>query len=732
MRQGTAVGFQHAVIVAVLAAAGGVARAEPPPPLDVAVGFDGGWRVGSWTPLVISSTTAGLRDGEPVSVWVEDPDGQFVRSPPAVAAATADGRVEARFSVRFGRPTGRLRIGHGPTVLAPEPPPTHGDLRLAGSIPSTERVIVTYGRVPAGSRAARLLDREQGTTTRVIEAAAAGAIAFAARDYDAADAVIVCGSAVADLPPSAVAALDAWVSNGGRLVFLAGGSAATIATGSTAATRWLPGEFTSLLPLRRLGAVEAYARAGGLAERVPAEGLLVPQFSGRTAGVVDVAAFEGAGGLPLMVRRAYGMGTITWMGLDLDLGPLLGWSGCDTLLMAALGGRIQSGLERPLTESGDAADLAGQLRSALDTFPMVGGGSAVRPVPFELIAGLGLLYVLCLYPFDWWFVSRQGRPWLAWLTLPVLAIGFSAAAWGLKDRWGIGREPLAHTAEVVDFDAADGRVRGSSWAAVIAAGNGRLDVAVSADEASGALSGSGVGDGAAVSWCESAGRGFGGLDAAVPHPSLAAADYGYEETLARLDGVPIAAASSRVFEAEWSAAVREPVVTATLARTEQGTLAGGVAHHLPFPLVGCRLLHAGWLYDLGTLRPGERYDTASGRGPRSLASAITRRAAAKDRDTATRWDRATTDIDRILEVASFHAAAGGPSYTGLDAGRLARLDMTPLLTVDRAVLVGVADGDRHGTAWTIGLRGVAANVEPRPAAATLCRIVIPLATEPAP
>jgi hypothetical protein len=465
---------------------------------------------------------------------------------------------------------------------------------------------------------------------------------------------------------------------------------------------------------------------------VPAEGLLVPQFSDRTAGVVDVTAFEGAGGLPLMVRRAYGMGTITWMGLDLDLGPLLGWSGCDTLVMAALGGRIQSGLERPLTESGDAADLAGQLRSALDTFPTVGGGSAVRPVPFELIAGLGLLYVLCLYPFDWWFVSRQGRPWLAWLTLPVLAAGFSAAAWGLKDRWGIGREPLAHTAEVVDFDAADGRVRGSSWAAVIAAGNGRLDVAVSADEASGALSGSGVGDGAAVSWCESAGRGFGGLDAAVPHPSLAAADYAYGETLARLDGVPIAAASSRVFEAEWSAAVREPVVTATLARTEQGTLAGGVAHHLPFPLVGCRLLHAGWLYDLGTLRPGERYDTASGRGPRSLASAITRRAAAKDRDTATRWDRATTDIDRILEVASFHAAAGGPSYTGLDAGRLSRLDMTPLLTVDRAVLVGVADGDHHGTTWTIGLRGVAAKVEPRPAAATLCRIVIPLATEPAP
>jgi hypothetical protein len=153
---------------------------------------------------------------------------------------------------------------------------------------------------------------------------------------------------------------------------------------------------------------------------------------------------------------------------------------------------------------------------------------------------------------------------------------------------------------------------------------------------------------------------------------------------------------------------------------------------LPFPLDGCRLLHAGWLYDLGTLRPGERYDTESGRGPRSLASAVTRRGAIKDRDAAVRWDPVSTDVGRILEVAAFHAAAGGTGYTGLDAGRLSRLDMSPLLSVDRAVLVGFAAEGRRAATWRLALRAGADEVAPIPAAATLCRIVISLAAEPTP
>jgi hypothetical protein len=181
---------------------------------------------------------------------------------------------------------------------------------------------------------------------------------------------------------------------------------------------------------------------------------------------------------------------------------------------------------------------------------------------------------------------------------------------------------------------------------------------------------------------------------------LAAADYAYGGSLAVLDDVPVAASSSRLFEADWFGAV-EPsgIVTSTLARDDQDTLRGAVAHHLPFPLVDCRLVHGGWLYDVGRLEPGQRYDTTLGRGPRSLAAAITRRSAAKERDVARRWDSSETDVERILEVAGFHGAAGGSGYTGLEPGRLGRLDLTPLAEVDRAVLVGFAD--RGQATWRV-------------------------------
>jgi hypothetical protein len=220
------------------------------------------------------------------------------------------------------------------------------------------------------------------------------------------------------------------------------------------------------------------------------------------------------------------------------------------------------------------------------------------------------------------------------------------------------------------------------------------------------------------------------MDSAIAHPSLAAADYAYADTRGALRAVPIAAGASRLFEAEWSGTVAADLVDSRLTATAQRTLAGTIAHRLPFPLDRCRLLHAGWLYDVGPLHPGDSYDCGAGRGPRSLASALTRRAAVKERDATPRWDASGTDVARILEVAGFHAAAGGHAYTGLAAGRLGRLDLSPLLAVDRAVLVGEVAASGQVTSWRLSARDGAA--APQPAAPTLVRIVVPVSAESAP
>lgn len=725
-RGATWTGTWVAALMLMLASGGPPTHGAEPGRFDVAAGFGGRWKVGSWTPLVVSATGGGLEAGQEVRLWAEDDDGQFVRSP-AVRATQVGDRVEARLCVRFGRPSGRYRV----EVTSPGGGAATTEDRLVDPIVSTDHVIVAYGDLPSVARAARLVDRDRGSTTVVVSDTPPYAASESQRSFDAADAIVISGHAATRLPVDVREGLDAWVRDGGSLVFVCGASAAEAAATGSPVSGWLPGAFEKLVRLRRLGPIEAYARAGGLVDRVPPDGLPVPRFAGPTPGIVLVSAVE-AGGGPVVARWAHGLGTVTWLGLDLDAEPLRGWSGCDTLLAAALGGRSRGGLDQRSSEQAGMPDMAGQLHAALDTFPAAAtsadqatAGRKVSPVPFEVIAGLGLLYVLCLYPLDWWFVSKQGRPWIAWLTLPILAAGFTAAAWGLKGQWGGGREAIARTADVIDVDAGSGHIRGMSWLAVLSPVNDRLDVAVE-----GATGTACADRQAAVTWWGVAGRGFGGLDAAVGHPSLAAADYGYGGSLAALDDVPIAAAASRLFEAEWSGCADVPVVTSSLALTSQATLAGAVSHHLPFPIENCRLLHAGWLYDVGTLRPGDRYDTATGRGPRSLASALTRRAAAKDRETALTWDPTNADVARIIEVAAFQGAAGGTAYTGLDAGRLGRLDLSPLLAVDRAVLVGTVAEGVPASRWDIG--GGAGPMAAAAAAPTLCRIVIPLAAEAVP
>lgn len=668
---------------------------------EVTVGFDGGGRrTGSWTPVVVSGRPdAPLHAGDTVHVWAEDADGQLVRSPGIAAAADGAEGASARFQVRFGRPTGRLRIE---CVPAGQGSGTVVEHRTAEPVASTETVVLVCGDLPGVERAVRLLGRDGGARPRILTLGRPGgrfAAGGSARDYDGTDVIVVCGSSVDGLGPAVAEGIDAWTRRGGRLVFIAGASAAVDGARSGPVAAWLPSPVERLVTLRRFAALETYARSGRLPGSEAAGGLLVPIFSRRSLpGVVEVAESATSADVPLLVRRGHGLGTIAWLGIDLDTARFRDWPGTDALLAALIGGR-SAPPEPPRDEpTAGPADLAGQLRVALERDV---SDPSTKPVPFEFIAAIGLAYVLCLYPLDWWLVSRgAGRPWLAWLTLPLLVAAFTAAAWGARQRRGTaaeqGRGRVADsltTADVVDIDVESGLVRCGSWACVRSTRNGRIDPRINAvmpavDRVE-----------QVVSWWADAGRGFGGMDAAAAHPSLAAANYRYGSSLAALDAVPIAAAATRLFEAEWTGLAASPAVMSSLVRDRQGTLGGDITHHLPFPLEQCRLMHAGWLYDVGRLEPGQRFDPAAGRGPRSLAAALTRRVAKTDRDIVSRWNSTTGDVGRILEVAGFHAAAGGRSYTGIAPGRLVRLDLSPLLDVQRAVLVGEAP--QGGTAWSV-------------------------------
>ena len=679
------------------------------------VGFDGVYRCGSWTPLVLESTQS---EAAVVTVWVEDPDGQLVGSPAAEVVTLGDGTRQARVRVRFGRPAGRVLVeddSQGLTALQLQPP-----------LESTERVLLVVGDLPSAERASRLLQREDGARLRVVTVADPARLGSDGLDYDGADAIIVCGRTVSAAPPTAAAlrGMDAWVRRGGRLVFIAGASAVQPALSASAAAAWLPGppgkpgSVARMVPLRRAAAIETYCKAGRPLDRGALAGLEVPLLADPAGIDGAIEAWEGNSptDLPLVVRRAHGFGSVTWIGLDIDQGAFRNWQGTDSLLVELLGGRpAKAG--RAGEVSRQTLDLGGQLRLAVDRFP------GVVAVPFEIIAGMALLYIGCLYPLDWWLVSRGGgRPRLAWLTLPLLVAAFTGLAWWTAGRWK-GNRWQASRADIVDIDIAAGIARGTSFAGVWSPDNALLDISVTVPQGYAARPGD-----SAVSWYGISGRGIGATDASTAHPSLAADSYGYQGSAERLAGVPIAASSSRLFEAEWMADEVAKAVVSSLTADVQGTLRGSLESRLPFPLEQCGLLHAGWYYEIGTLAPGGRFVPAAGKGPRTLAAALTRSASVFDRVRTERWSLEETDIDRILEMAGFHAAAGGEAYTSLEAGRLGRIDLSPLLQIDRAVLVGRGPS---GTVWGRSAtaedgRTIPDQFIPSADTSTLWRIVIPL------
>jgi len=701
---------------------------------EVRVGFDGVYRTGSWTPLEVSFPESQPPAG--VAAWVEDPDGQFVRSPVAPIVTGTNGRPAARLVVRFGRPAGRVvleEVTAGSVVadrnllpLTTLPPP----------LPSAEQIMLVLGDLPPADRAARLLSRDDGSRPRVVAvdparstdgAGGKASLGHSARDYDGADAIIASGRAALAADPEVLGGIDDWVLAGGQLVLCAGTTAVEIDRAGGVAAGWLPGAVAKLVPLRRANALETFARASRPLDKSAVSGLQVPIFRAAQALSGTVEAFEGRGpgDMPLVVRRAHGFGTIVWAGVDLDRPPFRDWSGSDSLLVEMLRGR------RAARDAGRAGemergsfDLAAQLRQAIDQFP------GVASIPFEVIAGLGLLYVVSLYPLDWWLAAGRGKNaagrlrsastgWerIGWVSLPLLVAAASWCAWSVGQRWK-GTQWRSSAAALVDFDLESGCMRAAAFAGLWSPVNERLDVAAGPAPVL-ATTAAPRGD---VSWFAAAGRGIGGTDAPAAHPSLAAGDYRYDGSAERLAGLPIAASSSRLFEAELDGRGASPAVESTLEREGQGTLTGAVTNRLPFALHDCVLAHAGWLYEVGRLGPGESFAAGAGRGPRSLAGAITRRTVNKDRDVAVRWDLTERDALRILEVAGFHAAAGGASYTAVESGRLARFDLSALLPLDRAVLVGRGPSP---VAWT--WRATSASDPPSPPAdAALWRIVIPL------
>jgi hypothetical protein len=110
-----------------------------------------------------------------------------------------------------------------------------------------------------------------------------------------------------------------------------------------------------------------------------------------------------------------------------------------------------------------------------------------------------------------------------------------------------------------------------------------------------------------------------------------------------------------------------------------------------------------------------------------LESRLTERTVSQQKDMATPWDPAGTELSRIVEMLMFHEAANGAGYTGLLHRYQPWLDLSDHLQMDRAILVGsspVRQGELQRDGESLAEHYDQETQESR----TWYRLIIPVAT----
>ena len=657
---------------------------------DVQVGVAGRFKVGEWVPL-----TANVRSSSPATVRLvveaPDPAGYHAYVPASEVELAAGenslhgsfqcGRLDARLTVRVEDASGAVLASRAVDVTAD---PTD---EQPTALEQSAQVIVAVGEatgfVPEEGKA----DEWIGEDRHVVRVEGSSGLPTEPLAYGSIDVVVI--AADYELGADRNSALQDWVRGGGHLILAVGAN--TESYRRSALAGWVPLKVTGQIgvPDSSLSGLVSLSKTNRpIIYRVPIPTAVLAPVE---AGVMLASAFEN----PVLARAPYGFGRVTFLAVDITQPPISGWDGMEALAARLLNDRRISRAEvteqdrRQIAGSG-ISDLSTQLHAAVEDFPRV------SRVSVWTVMLLVLGYVIVIGPIDYFFVRRVlHRPHLTWLTFPlfVAAVG-GLAAWGAGARNGGGMQ--VSSLDILDIDASTQSVRRQSWFSIYSAESRRYSVGLEPVE----LVASGGDPGPArIGWSGVPENVFGGLY----RPSgldVVPTSYRFENDGNGVANLPIPIWSARVFHS--SKLESTPgVVETTLASPRLGRLDGTITHHLPGPLEDCLIAYSGRVYrptnEGGIVQAGEAWAPGgNGVQPRDLRSYLTRAtqrkvtsARAGSDDTVRElgvYDTLARDPDPIVEMLTFHQAAGGREYTGLKNAPLEDLDLSNMLELDRAVL----------------------------------------------
>jgi len=368
--------------------------AASPPTMTARVLLQGHARLGSWIAILVhlhnegasvtgelrlqGGTEGGTRYATPVQLDnPSDKDWLLYAQPPSfgqqlevVLASGPNVIARQKVAVTIHDPT-QLIVG----VVAEDPRPIIGGVSLPAVQGQGGAVVVplSVADLPTRIEAWSALDR------------------LVWQDVDA-----------ASLSAEQLAALRGWIALGGRLVIV----------GGTAGIGSLGGFPDDLLPYRPTATVDvAPTTLTSMLGSAPKGATDVPAMAGE---LVRGHALAAIGDRVVAAQTPYGSGSVTVIGVD----PTVGWIAASTA-----GASFWPNLIPPRTDGPVALTNDGQIVSAVGNLPAL----SLPP-----LAGLLLLlfgYVLLIGPLNYLVLRRLDRREWAWVTMPLLIVGFAVAAY---------------------------------------------------------------------------------------------------------------------------------------------------------------------------------------------------------------------------------------------------------------------------------------------------------------
>jgi hypothetical protein len=318
--------------------------------------------------------------------------------------------------------------------------------------------------------------------------------------------------------------------------------------------------------------------------------------------------------LPLIVRGAYGLGSVTVVAFDLDQQPFTSY--LQDLQVKFWNELANLTIPPPKTELMDrrgnfagnqqSLDLATQLEMNLEEF------ADVPVISFGWVALFILIYIIIVGPLDYFFLKKVlKRLELTWITFPTVVITISVVAYftayALK-----GNDQRINKIDLVDIDLESQRVYGNTWFTIFSPRIQHYTVGLEPLGGAPQSNVAGVPSSSInVSWMgrpENAWSGTGRRQS----QGLFRRTYDYTPDATGMMGVPIQVWSTKSFESRWETVSNpaQPWVTADLKhpKGKREALSGEIVSHLPMDLTNVAILYGTgtsqrW-YNLRNLLPG--------------------------------------------------------------------------------------------------------------------------------